>query len=53
LPDIILGPDGLVWLADQGLPNPGLRFFDPSTDRALSAKPLGVGLPPFSIGFVP
>jgi DNA-binding beta-propeller fold protein YncE len=53
LPDIVLGPDGFVWLADQGLPNPGLRIFDPATDRALSAKPLGVGLPPFSIGFVP
>jgi hypothetical protein len=40
-------------MADQGLPDPGLRLFDPATDRPVLAKPLRVGLPPFSIGFVP
>jgi len=52
-PDITLGPDGLLWMADQGLPDPGLRLFDPGTDQAVQTKPLRVGLPPFSIGFVP
>jgi len=53
LPDIVLGPDGLLWLADQGLPDPGVRLFDPATDQPVLARPLRVGLPPFSIGFVP
>jgi hypothetical protein len=53
LPDIILGPDGLLWLADQSLPTPGLRRFDPATDRQLPPGLIGVGLPPFSIGFAP
>ena len=53
LPDIALGPDGLLWLADQGLPDPGIQLFDTSTDKPVLRRPLGVGLPPFSIGFVP
>jgi hypothetical protein len=53
LPDIAIGPDGLLWLADQGLPTPGLRRFDPATDRELPPRPIDVGLPPFSIGFAP
>ena len=52
-PDVVLGPDGLLWLADQGLPDPGVRLFDPATNEPALAKPLRVGLPPFSIGFVP
>jgi hypothetical protein len=52
-PDITLGPDGLVWMADQGLPDPGLRLFDPTTNQPVLTKPLRVGLPPFSIGFLP
>jgi DNA-binding beta-propeller fold protein YncE len=53
LPDIAMGPDGLLWLADQSLPTPGLRRFDPATDRELPPRLIGVGLPPFSIGFAP
>jgi hypothetical protein len=53
LPDIALGPDGLLWLADQGLPDPGIELFDTITDKPVLRQPLGVGLPPFSIGFVP
>jgi hypothetical protein len=52
-PDVTLGPDGLLWLADQGLPDPGIRLFDPATDRPAQARPVRVGLPPFSIGFLP
>jgi hypothetical protein len=53
LPDVVLGPDGLLWLADQTLSAPGLHLFDPATDREVTRRPLAVGLPPFSIGFVP
>jgi hypothetical protein len=53
LPDITMGPDGLLWLADQSLPTPGLRRFDPATDRQLPPGLIDVGLPPFSIGFAP
>jgi len=53
LPDITIGPDGLLWLADQGLPTPGLRRFDTATDRQLPPRLIDVGLPPFSIGFAP
>lgn len=53
LPDLVVGPDGLLWLADQSLPEPGIRFFDPATGTQVRRKPLAVGLPPFSIGFVP
>ncbi len=53
LPDVVLGPDGLLWLADQGLPDPGIRLFDPATDAPVLRRPLRIGLPPFSIGFTP
>jgi DNA-binding beta-propeller fold protein YncE len=53
LPDIGLAPDGTLWLADQGLPTPGVRIFDVTTDRQLTARPIDVGLPPFSMGFLP
>ncbi len=53
LPDVVLGPDGLLWLADQTLSQPGLHLFDPTTDTEVLKRPLSLGLPPFSIGFVP
>jgi DNA-binding beta-propeller fold protein YncE len=53
LPDVALAPDGTLWLADQGLPVPGIRIFDPRDDRQLTRAPLVVGLPPFSMGFLP
>jgi len=53
LPDIAVGPDGLLWLADQGLPDPGIDLFDPNSDKPVLRQPLDVGLPPFSIGFLP
>jgi hypothetical protein len=53
LPDIALGPDGLLWLADMSLPTPGLDRFDPATDRQLAPRVVDVGLPPFSIGIAP
>ena len=45
--------DGLLWLADQTLTAPGIHLFDPTTDTEVLKHPLSVGLPPFSIGFVP
>src|SRR5262249_4716749 len=53
LPDIALGPDSLLWVADMSLPTPGLHRFDPATDRQLAPRVIDVGLPPFSIGFTP
>jgi hypothetical protein len=53
LPDVALAPDGMLWLADQGLPVPGIRIFDPVDDRQLTRAPIDVGLPPFSMGFLP
>jgi hypothetical protein len=53
LPDVALAPDGMLWLADQGLPAPGIRIFDPADDRQLTRAPIDVGLPPFSMGFLP
>jgi hypothetical protein len=53
LPAIALAPDGILWLADDGLPAPGIRLFDPSNDRELTRAAIDVGLPPFSMGFVP
>ena len=53
LPDVALAPDGMLWLADQGLPVPGIRIFDPRDDRQITRAPLEVGLPPFSMGFLP
>ena len=53
LPDIALAPDGILWVADDGLPAPGIRLFDPRDDRELTRAAIDVGLPPFSIGFIP
>jgi DNA-binding beta-propeller fold protein YncE len=53
LPDIALAPDGILWVADDGLPAPGIRLFDPRDDRQLTRAAIDVGLPPFSIGFIP
>jgi len=53
LPDVALAPDGTVWVADQTLPAPGLRVFDPITGEQMHGGVLDVGLPPFSLGFVP
>ena len=53
LPDVALAPDGTLWLADQGLPSPGLRVFDVTSDRQLTGGAIDVGLPPFSVGFLP
>jgi hypothetical protein len=53
LPDVALGPDGLLWLADRSLPAPGVRLFDPTDDTQLTRQAIDVGLPPFAIGFVP
>jgi len=53
LPDVALAPDGILWVADDGLPAPGIRLFDPRDDRELTRAAIDVGLPPFSIGFIP
>jgi len=53
LPDIASAPDGTVWMADQSRPGYGIRIIDPSIDDFVTAAPIDVGLPPFSIGFVP
>ena len=53
LPDVSLAPDGTLWLADRTITAPGIRIFDPSNDRELTARPIDVGLPPFALGFVP
>src|SRR3989442_9355437 len=53
LPDIALAPDGILWVADDGLPAPGIRLFDLRDDRELTRAAIDVGLPPFSIGFIP
>jgi DNA-binding beta-propeller fold protein YncE len=53
LPDIALAPDGTLWLADDGLPAPGIRIFDTLEDRELTRRVIDVGLPPFAIGFIP
>src|SRR5207245_2586303 len=53
LPGIALSPDGILWVADDGLPAPGIRLFDPRNDRELTRGAIDVGLPPFSIGFIP
>ncbi len=53
LPGIALAPDGILWVADDGLPSPGIRLFDPRNDRELTRGAIDVGLPPFSIGFIP
>jgi len=53
LPDIALAPDGTLWVADDELPAPGIRIFDPRDGRQLTRAAIDVGLPPFSIGFLP
>ena len=53
LPDLALAPDGMLWLADQSRPGYGIRIIDPAIDDFVTAKPIDVGLPPFSIGFQP
>jgi hypothetical protein len=53
MPDIALAPDGMLWIADQSRPGYGLRILDPATDTFVTARPIDVGLPPFSIGFLP
>jgi len=53
LPEIDLAPDGTLWLADRGLPAPGIRIFDVTTDRPLTRSAIDVGLPPFAMVFVP
>jgi len=53
LPDIALAPDGLLWLADQSRPSYGIRIFDPASEVFVTKRPINVGLPPFSIGFLP
>jgi len=53
LPDVAIAPDGTVWVADQTLPAPGLRVFDPLTGAQMHGGVIDVGLPPFSLGFVP
>ena len=51
LPDVALAPDGTLWVADQTLPAPGIRVFDPDSGRQLTRGALDVGLPPFSMVF--
>jgi DNA-binding beta-propeller fold protein YncE len=54
LPDIALAPDGTLWLADRTLLQPGIRIFDPAADdAALAPRAIDLGLPPFSLGFLP
>lgn len=53
LPDIALAPDGMLWIADQSRPSYGLRIFDPAREVFVTKRPIDLGLPPFSIGFVP
>jgi hypothetical protein len=53
VPDIALAPDGTVWIADQARPSFGVRILDPATDAFLTMRPIDVGLPPFSLGFLP
>lgn len=53
LPDVSLAPDGTLWVADRTLTEPGIRIFDTVTDRQLTPRAIDVGLPPFSMGFLP
>jgi DNA-binding beta-propeller fold protein YncE len=53
LSDVALAPDGTIWLADRSLPRPGVRIFDAATGEPRRRGVLDVGLPPFSIGFLP
>jgi hypothetical protein len=51
LPDVAEAPDGTLWIADQSRPGYGIRVLDPAT--GLVTKRIDVGLPPFSMGFLP
>jgi hypothetical protein len=53
VPDIALAPDGMLWIADQARPSFGVRILDPATDEFVTTRPIDVGLPPFSLGFLP
>ncbi len=53
LPDIALAPDGMLWIADEARPAYGIRLLDPATDQLVGTRPINVGLPPFSLGFLP
>jgi hypothetical protein len=53
LSDVALAPDGTIWLADRSLPRPGVRIFDAATGEPRRRGVLDVGLPPFSMGFLP
>jgi hypothetical protein len=53
LPDIALAPDGTLWMADQSRPGYGIRILDTATDTFVTSRPIDVGLPPFSLGFLP
>jgi hypothetical protein len=53
VPDIALAPDGTLWIADQARPTYGVRILDTATDELLTSRPINVGLPPFSLGFLP
>src|SRR5581483_4014969 len=53
LPELAVAPDRTLWLADRSLPAPGIRVFDTTTDRPVSADAIDVGLPPFAMAFLP
>jgi hypothetical protein len=54
LSSLELTPDGNeLWVADRSPKNPGIRIFDTQTDREITKEPIDVGLPPYSICFVP
>jgi len=53
LADVVAAPDGTIWLADRSLPRPGIRVFDAASGEPVRRGTASVGLPPFSIGFVP
>jgi hypothetical protein len=50
---IALAPDGTLWLADRAFSHPGIRIFDSATGRQLTHAPINVGLPPFTMDFLP
>jgi hypothetical protein len=40
-------------MADQSRPGYGIRILDTATDTFVTSRPIDVGLPPFSLGFLP
>jgi hypothetical protein len=50
--DVELTEDGKLWLADRDCFDPGLRVFDITDNRELTAEPLNPGLGPFSLEFL-